>query len=233
MYDIYDKTCILTNQEKLLEVLKKGYRNIYYKEKTQKSHRKSKLKWMSPYKELSDSSYFLVKENNLRYFGNVKEVYFSSRYAEDRKLVRSWYESYLNQECLDSCAVVGSGIGPYSITLSSLFKHIDEFQINRNAIRYSKINRSINKVSNISTHEHSYKNEVYDHIIAVMPSKNMNYNLNYKFNKTLCVYIILNPTDKEQFQKRSCNRNYKQLYSRIVRPYGKNINVYRYIFTRN
>ena len=235
MYETYDKTCILTNSDKLIEVLRKGFKNVYHKQKVEKSHRKSKLTWVSPYNQTPESSYFLIKENTFRYFGNVKQVYFSSRYAEDRKLVRAWYDNYTSTSSSnnDTCGVIGSGIGPYSINLSKTFNSIDEYDINSNAIRYSEINKILNRTENIRSHNKTYDGKSYDHLIVIMPSKSIRHNLNYNFTKTLCVYILLNAANKTNFEKIISRKKYKILCQRTVRPYAKGVNIYRYILSKS
>ena len=225
--ELVNENPLLVNKD-LGPLLAAGYKKIFFKQKCFDEYRRMNLKWVSPYKPQENSEYFFCKENKYRFFGNIKEVFYNPRYAEDRlNLVKKLETKSLKDKT--SLCIVGSGISPYTVYLSSLFKEITEYEINPEAHRYGLINKTLNGCTHVKSLNEPYKNDnSYDYIVSVVPAGDLSFHKKYNFNDTLITYVTanceqINPIMDSLKTFHNCD----QAQFKIVRPYCKNVNTYR------
>ena len=230
MLDLYQDIAIISDIKNLRETLKKGYKKVYLKKKVSNQKRIYQLTWISPYQETFESSYYLVKENNLRIFGNIKKVYYNPRYCNDRKNLK---ELLKNFSCKDY-GVIGSGLGVYPLYIYTKESSITQYQINEEAIRYSKINKVINKViTNVRYTNKGYRNQPHEALISVMPTIPVDFYKKITFSKLLITYCLGTEDEIKNVVDLINSEHNTELESKtVVRPYSKKVSIYRLNFIK-
>ena len=232
MYDILGDLVVFPSNyepqwEELLFLLKKGYKKIYKRSKIHDQHRISDLIWLSPYPELPNSSKFFHKEGGFIIYGDLKQAYYSPRYAKERselfKLLKNLKESY-DLKTLD---LVGSGISPFSLYLHQIF-NIEQYEINERAIHFGSLNLRLNNLEPLKTFQLYHNSRIPDVLIAMIPAETLEFHKNYLFEKILVLYLLTDSSLKELTPLRE---HYKAtiLDCKNIRPYHKGYGVYRII----
>jgi len=229
MYDVYGDVVVLTERStcQLRDVLSIGYKKIYRRTAYKSQYRILDLEWASPHVERPFSSKYIHTEEGNHYYGDLKQVYFSARYATQRMQLKK----YFSQKHFKSLIVVGAGIGPFTVVLSPFFESISQYETNPLCERYNRINMYYNKCQ-AEYFNTPYNGEKADVLVSVIPKRSLQFQLSFNF-ESICVLYFL--TDDSECQAIAnvfrahycCNVDHK-----VVRSYSKGSNIYRYTLSR-
>lgn len=224
MYDVYGDIVVGSGDLKKIELLKAGKRKIYTRSSFKSDYRVFETQWVSPYVQKKFDSRYVHRENGFLFYGDIKQCYFSPRYATERKKLQDLLKNY----DLKKGIIIGSGISPFTVYLSQVVKDLTEYEINERAIHYGRINLNLNNC-NALTHNKAYNSECSDLVVSVIPTIKWDFHLQYNFKK-VCVFYVLLSTSQITLFESLLKKTYNCTYEKFkVRPYSKQICIYRYL----
>lgn len=227
MFDVYGDIAVTANPERLEQVLKQKFKKIYSRTPYHFKERVFELKWISPYpeKEFGGTKY-LVKQGDFWIYGDLKEVFYCPRYHFERLALLKDLDS-LN---LGDTAIVGAGIGPYTLCLAQLKSQITsltQYEPNLKAQKYNSINLYFNSCeAQMVPTEYDFK--CYDTIVSIIPAMSLDYHFKYKFNRFLIFYAILKTQESLKYCADLESFYGRKVHLKRVRPYSKDQDIYRF-----
>ena len=229
MYDVYGDVVVLTERSncQLRDVLAIGYKKIYRRTAYKSQYRVLDLEWVSPYVEKSFSSKYIHTEDGHHYYGDLKQVYFSARYATQRRQLKK----YFSQKDLKSLIVVGAGIGPFTVVLSPFFECISQYETNPLCERYNRINMYYNKCP-AQYFSIPYKGEIADALVSVIPKGSLQFQLSFNFRSICVLYFLADDSECQNVADVFRTHYGCKVDHKVVRAYSKGCNIYRYTLSR-
>lgn len=231
MLDYYEDIAVVSDLKVVPKLLSESYKKIYLRKRVSRPERTFQLEWVSPYVQLPESSYYLLKENDYLFFGNVKTVYFNPRYSTQRAELRK----FLCGRTEKDIGIIGAGIGPFSVYLSGEDTKTTEYEINPDCIRFSKINHVLNKSKgNIRHVEHAYDGTTHELLISVMPSVEYEFYDSISFGSLCVLYVLGSEEEIDAFTKKlEVLHDARLTFKKKVRPYCKGKDSYRLVLEKN
>ena len=153
------------------------------------------------------------------FYGNLAQAYFSSRYAYEREELSQKIRS-------KNCALVGAGIGPYTVYLCKRGIKVTQYELNPKARYYNNVNMGLNQV--VSPCKSRYRGKKYQSIVSMIPNAPFEKHHHYNFEKECVIYHLCYASEVEAKLK-VLERIYgKKFQSKCVRGYSKSLKVFRF-----